>query len=88
MAILKNNKHKEYTRFAAHCLEMVTITRDQESSVHSTRNGCRMAAAGGCCSSSIEIRDMIQLEVASAGGLRPRHHTLQQRGHPCNGRHL
>jgi hypothetical protein len=31
MAILKNNKHKEYTRFAAHCLEMVTIARDQES---------------------------------------------------------
>ena len=31
MAILKNDKHKEYTRFAAHCLEMVTVTRDQES---------------------------------------------------------
>jgi hypothetical protein len=31
MAILKNDKHKEYTRFATHCLEMVTITRDQES---------------------------------------------------------
>ena len=31
MAILKNNKHKEYTRLAAHCLEMVTIARDQES---------------------------------------------------------
>jgi hypothetical protein len=31
MAILKNDKHKEYARFAAHCLEMVTITRDQES---------------------------------------------------------
>ena len=31
MAILKNDKHKEYTRFAAHCLEMVTIARDQES---------------------------------------------------------
>ena len=31
MAILKNEKHKEYTRFAAHCLEMVTVTRDQES---------------------------------------------------------
>ena len=59
MAILKNEKHKEYTRFAAHCLEMVTVTRDQEFSVHSTRNGCRMAAAGGCCSSSIEIRDVI-----------------------------
>ncbi len=31
MAILKNDKHKEYTRFAAHCLEMVTITREPES---------------------------------------------------------
>jgi hypothetical protein len=31
MAILKNNKHKDYTRFAAHCLEMVTIERDQVS---------------------------------------------------------
>ena len=31
MATLKSDKHKEYTRFAAHCLEMVTITRDQES---------------------------------------------------------
>jgi hypothetical protein len=31
MAILKNNKHKEYTRFAAHCLEMVTIARGRES---------------------------------------------------------
>ena len=31
MAILKNDKHKEYARFAAHCLEMVTITRDRES---------------------------------------------------------
>ena len=30
MAILKNDKHKEYTRFAAHCLEMVTIARDQQ----------------------------------------------------------
>jgi hypothetical protein len=31
MAILKNDKYKEYARFAAHCLEMVTRTRDQES---------------------------------------------------------
>jgi hypothetical protein len=30
MAILNNDKHKEYARFAAHCLEMVTSTRDQE----------------------------------------------------------
>jgi hypothetical protein len=31
MANLKNDKHKEYTRFAAHCLEMVTVARDQET---------------------------------------------------------
>ena len=31
MTIVKNGKHKEYKRFAAHCLEMVTIARDQES---------------------------------------------------------
>ena len=31
MAARKNDKTKEYTRFAAHCLEMVAVTRDQES---------------------------------------------------------
>lgn len=31
MAIRKNNKHKEYTRFASECLEMVAVTTDQES---------------------------------------------------------
>jgi hypothetical protein len=31
MADPKNKKHKEYTRFAAHCLEMVTIVKDQEA---------------------------------------------------------
>jgi hypothetical protein len=31
MAISKKDKHKEYTRFATHCLEMVTVARDQES---------------------------------------------------------
>jgi hypothetical protein len=31
MAISKKDKHKEYTRFAAHCLEMVTVARDQAS---------------------------------------------------------
>jgi hypothetical protein len=43
MAILKNDKHKEYTRFAAHCLEMVTITREQESGPFNAKwlpNGC------------------------------------------------
>ena len=33
MAILKNDKHKEYTRFAAHCLEMVTITNQDSRSI-------------------------------------------------------
>jgi hypothetical protein len=27
--ILNKDKHKEYTRFATHCLEMVAWTRDQ-----------------------------------------------------------
>jgi hypothetical protein len=28
----KNDKHKEYVRYAAHCLEMVPTTPDQEFS--------------------------------------------------------
>ena len=31
MANSKNDKHKEYARFAAHCLGMVTVVRDQQS---------------------------------------------------------
>ena len=31
MAIPKGEKHKEYTRYAAHCLNMLTITKDRES---------------------------------------------------------
>ena len=31
MAIPKNDKHKEYARYAAHCLNMVTAVKDQES---------------------------------------------------------
>ncbi len=31
MAIPKNYKHKEYARYAAHCLQMVTAAGDQES---------------------------------------------------------
>jgi hypothetical protein len=31
MAVPKNDKHKEYARYAAHCLDMVAETRDQGS---------------------------------------------------------
>ena len=31
MALAKNGKHKDYTRYAAHCLSMVTAARDEES---------------------------------------------------------
>jgi hypothetical protein len=31
MAILKDDKHKSYTRYAEHCLTMVTTTRDQDA---------------------------------------------------------
>ena len=31
MPVLKNNKHKEYARYAAHCLNLVLAAKDQES---------------------------------------------------------
>jgi hypothetical protein len=31
MAIPQNNKRKEYARYAAHCLNMVTAAKDQDS---------------------------------------------------------
>jgi hypothetical protein len=31
MAVPKNDKHKEYARYAAHCLNMVTAAKEQES---------------------------------------------------------
>jgi hypothetical protein len=30
VAIPKNDKHKNYARYAAHCLSMVTATKDQD----------------------------------------------------------
>jgi hypothetical protein len=30
MGVRKNDKHKEYVRYASHCLEMVNVTSDQE----------------------------------------------------------
>jgi hypothetical protein len=29
MAIAKNDTHKDYTRYAAHCLNMIPATKDQ-----------------------------------------------------------
>jgi hypothetical protein len=31
MAKPKNDKHKDYARYAAHCLDMITTTKDQEA---------------------------------------------------------
>ena len=31
MAIPKTNKHKEYAKYAAHCLDIVAATKDQEA---------------------------------------------------------
>jgi hypothetical protein len=31
MAKPKNDTHKNYARYAAHCLDMVTTTKDQEA---------------------------------------------------------
>jgi hypothetical protein len=30
MPVSKNDKHEEYTRYAAHCLEMTPVLPDQE----------------------------------------------------------
>ena len=30
MPIPKNDKHKKYTRYAEHCLDLVTIIKDQD----------------------------------------------------------
>jgi hypothetical protein len=31
MAVPQNGKHKDYTRYAAHCLDMVSTTKDQDA---------------------------------------------------------
>jgi hypothetical protein len=31
MTVLKNDTHKDYARYAEHCLNMVAVTTDQES---------------------------------------------------------
>ena len=31
MAVPRNSKHKDYTRYAAHCLEIVPATKDQDA---------------------------------------------------------
>jgi hypothetical protein len=31
MAVSKNDKHKDYVRYAAHCLDMVPATKDQDA---------------------------------------------------------
>ena len=31
MAVPQNGKHKDYTRYAAHCLDMVSATKDQDA---------------------------------------------------------
>ena len=48
MTVPKNDKFKDYARYAEHCLNMVAATRDQEVALHSTRDGRRMAKISGC----------------------------------------
>jgi len=40
MAVSKNDKHKDYVRYAAHCLDMVPATKDQDARAIN----CEMAA--------------------------------------------
>jgi hypothetical protein len=45
MTVSKNDKHKEYAHYAAHCLEMVPSVPDQDFFGRSTPNGGGMAKA-------------------------------------------
>ena len=48
MTMPKNDKYKDYARYAERCLNMVAATTDQGIAFHSARNGRRMATTGGC----------------------------------------
>jgi hypothetical protein len=45
MAIPQNDKHKDYTRYAEHCLRMVTIAGDQDSRAIQRAEWLRLADA-------------------------------------------
>jgi len=50
MTVPKNDKYKDYPRYAEHCLNTVASTRDQE--LRRIQRESRMAKTSGCNSAS------------------------------------
>ena len=72
MTVPKNDKFKDYARYAEHCLNMVAATTDQRIAFHSTRNGRRMAKTSGYSSapSQVQANANGMIQAASVGGRR------------------
>ena len=56
MAIPIREKYEEYARYAAHCLNTLTIAKDAGIAHHSSPNGGRMDEAGRCRSAALKAR--------------------------------
>ena len=70
MAVLKNNTHKDYVRYAEHCLNGAFGTRSGISQCP-TRDGGRMAETSGCCAASAKADYTIKVIVVEYAALRP-----------------
>ena len=55
MPALKNDKFREYTRYAEYCLNMVASTEGSGIALRPTRDGCRMAILSGGGSTPSEV---------------------------------
>ena len=52
MAVPKSNTHRDYVRYAEHCLKMVPVGTRSGISQCPTRDGGRMVETSGCCPAS------------------------------------
>jgi hypothetical protein len=55
MPALKNDKFREYTRYAEYCSNMGGLDKGSGIALRSTRNGCRMAKTSGRCSTPSQV---------------------------------
>ncbi len=59
MAILKNDKHKDYSRYAEHCLTTVTTTKDQDARAINREMAAEWLKLADACTASAKTDDMI-----------------------------
>ena len=58
MAVPRNNKHKDYTRYAAHCLEIVPATKDQDARAINREMAAEWLRLRGCYCAPVEAKVM------------------------------